>query len=292
MTNSKDVIALGKVFSDADLPLPERYKALLSRLQTYEHRIGTEVPHLVATLLDVDAPLDDLGAMVASAAAEVLAERPEAAARLDRHVVTALAGAMLNELVCAAPSIYKEAAKRFDAIAAEAVSAWAITAPDVSAEALIGPEVTEEQRVAFHAGQAAGWELESAVVPLIEAARAHPGTESLTAPFAGKGGGWVSRIASASAGISLVVKPPEDPKQRQKILDTWRAPRDGKRWFSLYQLGCRFGAVADPSKVSAFVPAPPPPATPITGAVGVPGGPNGDGVQETILQPYLGGRRR
>lgn len=107
MSNSKDVIALGKVFSDADLPVPKRYKALLSRLQTYEHRLGTEVPHLIATLLDVDASLDNLGAMVASAAAEVLGDRPEAAARLDRQVTTALADAMLNELACAAPSIWK-----------------------------------------------------------------------------------------------------------------------------------------------------------------------------------------
>lgn len=279
MNNSKDVIALGKVFSDADLPVPKRYKALLSRLQTYEHRLGTEVPHLIATLLDVDASLDNLGAMVASAAAEVLGDRPEAAARLDRQVTTALADAMLNELACAAPSIYAEAAKRFDAIAAEAVAAWSITAPDVSAETLIGLDATEAQRVAYHAGQAAGWELEAAVVPLIAAARAHPGTEALTAPFAGKPGGWVSRSASATAGISLVVKLPEDPKKHQQVLDAWRAPRDGKRWFELSQLGCRFGALADPAKASAFVPAPPPPVTPA--AAGAP-------VQETILQPYLG----
>lgn len=287
MTDSRDVLALGKVFSDADLPIPERYKDLRSRLQTWEHRMGTEVPHLIATLLDTDAPLDNLGSLAARAAAEVAGGRPELSARLNRQVVTALSEALLYELVMAAPSIYAEAAKRFDKIAKEAVAAWVITPPNASAESFIGPEVTEEQRLAYHAGQAAGWKLEEAVVPLTEAARAHPGTEMLTVPFAGKPGGWVSRIASASAGISLVVKPPEDPKQQQTVLDTWRAPRDGRRWFELYQLGCRFGAIADPSRVTDFCPAPPPPVTAAPGAVGAPGGPNGDGVQENRSSSHI-----
>jgi len=256
--------------------------------------MGTEVPHLVATLLAVDAPLEDLGPMVASAAAELFSDRPEATARLDRKVKSVMADAMLQELVMAAPEIYAEASQRFEKIAKEATAAWATTAPDATAESLIGPDTTEEQRVAFHAGQDAGWRLEAAIVPLIEAARAHPGTEALTAPFAGKVGGWPSRIAAASAGVALVVKLPEDRTKHQKILDTWRAPRDGRRWGSLYQLGCRFGAVADPAKASTSMPAPPPPVTPVNGATGRTSGPKGkdllgtapDGT--TVARPFVG----
>lgn len=166
---------------------------------------------------------------------------------------------MLHELVTAAPEMYRVASERFEAVVKEAVAAWGITPPDASAESLIGPEVTEEQRLAFHAGQSAAWKLEKAIIPLVAAARAQPATECLTAAYKGKPGGWVSRAASVTAGLSLVVRPPDDPERRAKVADVWRSPKDGNRWYSLYELGCRFKPLCDPSKVVDFMPAPPPP---------------------------------
>ncbi len=52
-----------------------------------------------------------------------------------------------------------------------------------------------------------------------------------------------------------MVQPSEDPRQQAKIIDTWRAPRDGNRFYALYELGCRFAAIKDPSKAVEFVPA-------------------------------------
>lgn len=97
-----------------------------------------------------------------------------------------------------------------------------------------------------------GLQLEEAVAPLIQAARAHAGAGHLTVPFDGRNDGWQNRIATAWAGVALVVQPPDDAAQRAKVLDVWRAPRDGGRFYGLYELGCRFAAIKDPTRAVEF----------------------------------------
>jgi len=94
---------------------------------------------------------------------------------------------------------------------------------------------------------------------------------------------------------------PGDTAQQAKTLDTFRAPRDGNRFYGLYELGCRFSAIKDPVKAVEFVPAPLPGAgaaqQPRNGSVGPPAAnyPNGAWGQsdegETFAMPYIPGPR-
>lgn len=285
------MLSLGQTFFDANLPVPKRYLDLRSRLQGWTHRQDTETPRLVATLLDTDKELGDWGPLVAAAMAETASGNTSEGGKLNVTVLKALGDAMLAELVAAAPKIYAEAAKRFDDLAKQAVSFWSVTSPNATAESLIEQGVTDEQRRCYHEGQMIGLKLETAVAPLIQAARAHPGAGHLTVPFDGRNDGWQNRIATAWAGIALVAQPPSDPAQQRRVLDTWRAPRDGNRFYGLYELGCRFAAIADPTKAVEFAP-----AAAANGAV-EPDSRNGDGVWgtastgETVTRPCVARRR-
>ena len=64
--------------------------------------------------------------------------------------------------------------------------------------------------------------------------------------------GTTGSIPTAWAGLALVVQPPDDDAQRAKILDTWRSPRGGSRFYRLHELGCRFSAIKDPTRAVEF----------------------------------------
>lgn len=248
----RGVLNLGQALLDADLPVPQRYRELRSRLNDWNHRQDSETPRLVAALLNTDKELGDIGPVVAGAMAETATGNTSEGGKLNTTVLRALGDAMLAELVAAAPKLYAVAAERFDALAKEAVGYWSITSPNATADSLIAPGVTDEARAAYHSGQMIGLKLEEAVAPLIQAARTCEGAGHLTVPFDGRTDGWQNRIPTAWAGLSLVVQPPEDDAQRAKILDTWRSPRDGSRFYRLYELGCRFSSIKDPAKAVEF----------------------------------------